>query len=180
MSKKSQKTAKLTIKEFQTWLEGIMEFQKPDWSPNNEQWSAIYDKIMNLKQEASTSTISAPSMNRIEEIVSESKEDIINELARLSNGQNFSQRAAASRYTQDDAAPEPRGALYDEPPQSQPDMQPIEIISQEEFPQLTPEQIQERIAKAKAGMTSSVPSTTSKISTPHLDTSDGNYKPGFL
>lgn len=48
MTKKTKK--KFTVPEFKTWLEGIMQFQDDNWSPNRDQWDEIYEKIMNLKE----------------------------------------------------------------------------------------------------------------------------------
>jgi len=48
MAKRAKK--KFTVPEFKTWLDGIMQFQDDDWSPNREQWEEIYAKIMDLKE----------------------------------------------------------------------------------------------------------------------------------
>jgi len=44
------KNKKFSVSEFQTWLDGIMEFQESGWSPTPEQWKSIYQKIQNLKE----------------------------------------------------------------------------------------------------------------------------------
>lgn len=38
----------ITIKDFQNWLDGVVEFQDEDWTPNPEQWEKILDKIGKL------------------------------------------------------------------------------------------------------------------------------------
>lgn len=42
---------KQSVKEFKAWLEGITEFQPNDWCPSAEQWKTIKDKIGNLQDE---------------------------------------------------------------------------------------------------------------------------------
>lgn len=46
-------TKKITVKEIKFWLEGITEFQSPDWVPNAEQWNTVKEKIMSLQEEPS-------------------------------------------------------------------------------------------------------------------------------
>lgn len=65
MTKKTKK--KFTVPEFKTWLEGIMQFQDDDWSPNREQWEEIYEKIMNLKEPVSREKM-ALTENALDEI----------------------------------------------------------------------------------------------------------------
>lgn len=68
-AKKNQK--KFTVAEFKTWLEGIMQFQNDDWSPNREQWDEIYSKIMNLKEPVNKEKmgLNANAIDEINDIV---------------------------------------------------------------------------------------------------------------
>jgi len=65
------KGKKFTVSEFQTWLDGIMEFQESGWSPSPEQWKAIYQKIQNLKEPPQTPRKVSVDDSSIEEIVEE-------------------------------------------------------------------------------------------------------------
>jgi len=68
------KGKKFTVSEFQTWLDGIMEFQESGWSPSPEQWKAIYQKIQNLKE---------PPQNPRKVIVDDSSiETMVSEMSR--------------------------------------------------------------------------------------------------
>lgn len=40
----------LTIQEFKMWLDGLCAFNTPEWTPNLQQWHAIRDRIMNLRE----------------------------------------------------------------------------------------------------------------------------------
>lgn len=40
-----RKGKKITLSEFKAWLEGIEELQPDDWSPTQEQWKKIRNKI---------------------------------------------------------------------------------------------------------------------------------------
>lgn len=52
MSRKSNKSIKQqTIKEFQSWLDGLLEFQEDSWTPTAAQWKTIKERIYNLKEE---------------------------------------------------------------------------------------------------------------------------------
>lgn len=181
---KTKSKPRLSVQEFQTWLQGIMEFQSDDWSPNPEQWNAIYDKIMNLKTDETvmTTNVSAASLRKIEDLLQE----------QIRNFRHSSE-AAGGRYTNpprnnivSPPAMEPQqpvsGGLFDETPQQ--DDRPVggvmpgqELISAEEFPQLTPEEIAERIKRAKDGVPISDGSKT--IKTPSVDSTKG-YKSGFI
>lgn len=136
---KSKTKVKLTVQEFQTWLQGIMEFQDSDWSPNPEQWNAIFDKIMNLKVEegVSTSNISAASLKKIEEIL---KKNI------TSNSIYDSYQQEQYQMTRTPSAP----LLAPEPTTNQTPMQPIPLVTSEEFTQLTPEEFQQKLEAAKS------------------------------
>lgn len=65
------KGKKFTVSEFQTWLDGIMEFQESGWSPSPEQWKAIYQKIQNLKEPPQSPKKVTIDDSSIEEIVDE-------------------------------------------------------------------------------------------------------------
>lgn len=67
----SKKSKKFTVPEFKTWLEGIMQFQNPEWSPNREQWEEIYSKIMDLKEPVTKEKMSLnqSTMDEINDIV---------------------------------------------------------------------------------------------------------------
>lgn len=183
---KTKSKPRLNVQEFQTWLQGIMEFQSEDWSPNPEQWNAIYDKIMNLKTDdtAITTNISAASLRKIQDLLQE----------QIKNFRHSSE-AAGGRYinpprnnVMNPPVMEPQqpmsGGLFDEA-QSQDAgtvggggvMPGQELISAEEFPQLTPEEIAERIKQAKDGVPLSDGSKT--IKTPSVDSTKG-YKSGFV
>lgn len=73
------KKKKFTVPEFKTWLEGIMQFQKDDWSPTREQWDEIYDKIMNLKEPVNKekTTLNDSSLDEIHQIVYNDVNDIM-------------------------------------------------------------------------------------------------------
>lgn len=181
MSKPKGKS-RLNVQEFQTWLQGIMEFQSDEWAPNAQQWAAIYDKIMNLKTDetVSTSNISASSMRKIEELVESSVRD---------NLQNLNFNAAPAGGAANNPPHRPQHApqpnlMESPPPQEQPEnpsgLSPgQELISAEEFPQLTPEQIQDKIREATEGKAPSAVGGN-KIQTPNVDTSDGSYNSNFL
>jgi len=47
--KKVQNESSMSLTEFKSWLNGLMEFQDDTWAPTPEQWRAIVDKIMKLK-----------------------------------------------------------------------------------------------------------------------------------
>lgn len=179
---KAKSKPRLSVQEFQTWLQGIMEFQNDDWSPNPQQWSAIYDKIMNLKTDetVSTTNISAASIRKIE--------DVLQEQLRNFRGSSV---AAGERYQNPplESNPAPMrpvqgsGGLFDQPQEEQAPMPSggvapgQELISAEEFPQLTPEQIKERIKQATEGVKISDGSKT--IKTPNVDSTNG-YNSGFV
>lgn len=40
---------RITIPEFKSWLEGVMELQAEDWAPNAEQWKKIKTRIFSLE-----------------------------------------------------------------------------------------------------------------------------------
>lgn len=67
----SKKAKKFTVPEFKTWLEGIMQFQNEDWSPNREQWEEIYSKIMDLKEPVNKekSSLTEAALDEINNIV---------------------------------------------------------------------------------------------------------------
>lgn len=138
MSKKPKTKAKLSIQEFQTWLQGIMEFQDDNWSPNIEQWNAIYDKIMNLKVDTPTANISAASLREIAEVIEDSMP-------------NFNQPSA-----------------YQHQQPSQPLVEGNDFIQQPEQyqppVQLSEEELQQKIEKAKSG-TAITPIKTKDIDT---------------
>lgn len=83
MTKKAKK--KFTVPEFKTWLEGIMQFQNDDWSPNREQWDEIYEKIMNLKEPVNKEKIGLndSALDDINDIVHERNESVLNRLDQL-------------------------------------------------------------------------------------------------
>jgi len=73
------KGKKFTVSEFQTWLDGIMEFQESGWSPSAEQWKAIYQKIQNLKeppQSPRTVKVDASSISEIVDGIAQTIPDI--------------------------------------------------------------------------------------------------------
>ena len=168
---KPKTKSKLTVQEFQTWLQGIMEFQSPDWSPNKEQWEAIYDKIMNLKAESTTVNLSASSVRDIVDAVSEEMP-------------NFNNPPASNPYYNQPHG-EPR--ILEEKPieefgaggQAHNNAQPMEVIPAEELPNLSQEEIQRRIEEAKSG-TAASSRTSTPIKTKSIDTSDGNYVSDFI
>lgn len=47
--KKVQNESSMSLTEFKSWLNGLMEFQDDTWAPTPDQWRAIVDKIMKLK-----------------------------------------------------------------------------------------------------------------------------------
>lgn len=47
-TKKALSNEPVTISEFRSWLSGVIEFQESDWTPNEQQWGAILNKINNL------------------------------------------------------------------------------------------------------------------------------------
>lgn len=182
-SNKPKTKSRLSVQEFQTWLQGIMEFQSPDWSPNAEQWAAIFDKIMNLKVEdsVSTSNISSLSLRKIEDLLNETLE------GKLKNFKG----APVPEWTQEQYENNPpptrkSPGLFDEvgngspnPTEHQTGPQPgAELISAEELPQLTPEQIQAKIDEAKQG-SAGVSSSKPQHRTPNIDTSKG-YNSNFV
>lgn len=171
MTQKKKSKAKLTIQEFQTWLEGIMEFQDSDWSPNKEQWVAIYEKIMNLKIETGgTVNISAQSIRDIEAAVNDTMTNIIGDR------QNFnrvpSHHAQAPRILEEK---DPRLLEAESGGTAYPAQQ--EIISQEELLQLSQEEINKKIEQAKLYGSSS---SAAPIKTKDIDTSNGNYSSDFI
>lgn len=188
MAKKQK--AKLTIKEFQTWLEGIMEFQSSDWSPNKEQWDSIYDRIMNLKQETNpTVNLSTQSMNQINESLEELKSEISSGPVGPPQNPNFNQpQYDAPQHPNPHPEPaRPQGELFGGQGAEQtqnaggPPSDPIPLVSEEEFQQLSPEEFQEKLEQAKKGLQDQVDfSGGNKQSTPHIDTSDGSYQSNFL
>lgn len=172
---KSKSKQRLSVQEFQTWLQGIMEFQSPEWSPNAEQWAAIFDKIMNLKNEdsVSTSNISAASLRKIEECIEDKLRNF--NFAPSVGGQN-------NLSTQ---AHRPRGLFDEEPPQEQQapthpnGLKPgQELISAEEFQQLTPEELKAKLEAAKEGLGSHV-AHKPQHKTPNIDSTTG-YKSSFV
>lgn len=52
--KKVQNESSMSLTEFKSWLNGLMEFQDDTWAPTPEQWRAIVDKIMKLKDSEPT------------------------------------------------------------------------------------------------------------------------------
>lgn len=58
------KQSSMTLVEFKSWLNGLMEFQDENWAPSPEQWRSIIDKIMNLKVEAVEQYSERPSSVR--------------------------------------------------------------------------------------------------------------------
>lgn len=40
----------IAVRDFKSWINGITEFQSPDWVPNVQQWKAIMDKIQQLEE----------------------------------------------------------------------------------------------------------------------------------
>lgn len=185
---KAKSKPRLSVQEFQTWLQGIMEFQNDDWSPNPQQWNAIYDKIMNLKTDetVSTTNISASSIRKIEDVVQEQLRNFRgSSVAAEERYENPSSYRRGNIGTQPaPMQPVSGGSLLEEPEQqemhgSSPHgvVPGQELISQEEFPQLTPEEIEERIKNARDGVAISDASKT--IKTPHVDSTKG-YKSGFI
>ena len=163
--KKSNTKAKLTVSEFQTWLQGIMEFQDSDWSPNKEQWVAIYNKIMNLKEAEGTVRVSAASVREIVDGV----EEIL---------PNFNEPPTVVQQPRQPLIEEPvNNALVQENVGGGVSPEPVEIISQEELVTLSEEEIRQKIEQAKKFGGSSV---NNPIKTPDIDTSNGNYKSGFV
>lgn len=177
---KTKSKPRLSVQEFQTWLQGIMEFQSDDWSPNPEQWNAIYEKIMNLKMDdsVSTSNVSAASLRKIEDLLEEHLRDFKN--ASVAAGDHYRNPSPQPPRMQP-AQPTGGGILDDPQPEpTQPSggiMPGQELISADEFPQLAPEEIQERIKNAKDGVLVSDGSKT--IKTPNVDSTKG-YRSGFV
>lgn len=173
--KKHKSKTKITINEFQTWLEGIMEFQDDDWSPNNEQWNAIYERIMNLKDATNNSVnISKQSIN---EIVNETRSEIYNNII----AENNKQTRPPSANTPHQATPKkPNGELFNSTTASDNELndEEMEIISADEFPQLTQEEIDRRIADYKKGVNESTPPKSKTIKTPDI-LEEGPYKSNF-
>jgi len=50
-TKTKKKNKKITLSEFRAWLEGVEELQLDDWSPTNDQWALIRNKINNIIEE---------------------------------------------------------------------------------------------------------------------------------
>lgn len=172
MTQKKKSKAKLTVQEFQTWLEGIMEFQDSDWSPNKEQWIAIYDKIMNLKVETgNTVNLSANSMKEIVDNINSLRGDLEN--FRRASPQYAPPTIMEERDPRSLAGGSGEAQIIPQAPVEQ------EIISQEELNTLTREEIQQKIEEAKKYGSSSG-STTNPIKPRDIDTSDGNYKSDFI
>ena len=46
---RTKKPEPMTVVEFKSYLQGIIDFSGADWSPNKAQWKKIYDIIQNLK-----------------------------------------------------------------------------------------------------------------------------------
>lgn len=181
MSNKPKTKSRLSVQEFQTWLQGIMEFQSPDWSPNAEQWNAIFDKIMNLKTEETTPTVnvSATSIKKLES----SMEEILREsLRNFNNAPTAVQEHYVNNAPPRTSAPSP--GLFDEPDPAPPPQAPggitpgQELISAEEFEQLSPEELDAKLKAAKEGLNTSS-GLKPQHKTPSIDSSQG-YKSGFL
>ncbi len=50
MSKDQQnEEQRISVKEFQAWLSGVLEMQDDDWTPSKAQWDKILKKIMSLQ-----------------------------------------------------------------------------------------------------------------------------------
>jgi len=177
MSKPKTKS-KLSVQEFQTWLQGIMEFQSADWSPNAEQWAAIFDKIMNLKSDdtVTTTNISAVSIRKIEDMLE-------NKLRNFNNApqvaEHYDQRPPRSQQPTpglfDDAQENPTQPTQPAPGGLAPGQ---ELISAEEFQQLSQEEIDAKIAAAKEGLNTSISSTQVRHKTPNVDSTQG-YSSSF-
>lgn len=173
MTQKKKSKSKLTVQEFQTWLEGIMEFQDSDWSPNKEQWVAIYDKIMNLKiDSAGTVNISAQSLRDISDQIEQSVGSLEDNIRNFRHApvQNAHPPRILEERDPRSLGGESVGAVPAEPQ---------EIISQEELTQLSEEDIRRKIEQAKEYGTSSA-SSSKPIKTRDIDTSDGNYSSDFI
>jgi hypothetical protein len=179
MSKKSKSKAKLSVQEFQTWLQGIMEFQDNDWSPNAEQWNAIYEKIMNLKAESTVMNISAQGLRDVREIV---QEELYDNLQRGGPPENFNQ----GHPQQQPHPQQQKPGLFDEEPdpnqQLNPNMQ-APIITEAEMQSMTKEEFEEKLRQAKEFGTKMMGSIegsgASTIKTPDVDTSSGGYNSNF-
>lgn len=44
------KRKRVTLNEFQAWLDGVEELQPDGWTPSAAQWKLIRDKISNIKE----------------------------------------------------------------------------------------------------------------------------------
>lgn len=51
----SEEQTTLTIKEFKMWLRGVEEMQPEGWSPSQQQWTRIREKIDSITETAPTS-----------------------------------------------------------------------------------------------------------------------------
>ena len=49
--KKVNKKNKISVRDFQNWVNGILEFQTNEWTPSKDQWKTILAKI-NLLEDA--------------------------------------------------------------------------------------------------------------------------------
>lgn len=113
-AKKAQKK-KVTITEFQKWIEGIVEFQPEDWRPSDEQWATILEKINNLTNEKDNeSEKKQVTIDSLKEQVDNLKE-VIESISR----------ASSSRHTRD----------YGEPlPENRPEMYQPYNVGEDEMP----------------------------------------------
>lgn len=51
MKKVNNKKNKISVRDFQNWVNGILEFQTNEWTPSKDQWKTILAKI-NLLEDA--------------------------------------------------------------------------------------------------------------------------------
>lgn len=56
----ARKSKKQTLAEFQAFLQGIVEIQPDEWTPDATQWKMIYEKILNIKEPVAEKAAPAP------------------------------------------------------------------------------------------------------------------------
>lgn len=179
MSNKQKTKQRLSVQEFQTWLQGIMEFQSSDWSPNAEQWAAIFEKIMNLKTEETVATVnvSATSLKKIETMLGDSLRNFNVAPMTLRERQINNARSAPQSpglFDEVESGPNHNGPL------SQNGLSPgQELISAEEFQQLSKEELEAKLKAAKEGLGTVGTGIQPQHKTPNIDTTKG-YKSNFL
>ena len=54
----------MTVVEFKSYLQGIIDFSGDDWAPNKTQWKKIYDIIQELKEPEPVVAAPAPVVER--------------------------------------------------------------------------------------------------------------------